>query len=249
MTPALQLPEVTILAGSNDLRTKCQNEEQYAFIVDKGVEKIKKLAKTPGKLVTLAYFKGDTFEPALPPDMAKYLKQGLLGLKTETVNAVTIPDSEIDMDASGHPTEGGTRKILLELDHYYDDSMLLNADYLTNAGVESVFRYGCRREDGQFPRPLEICPDCISQLGQYNGAEKLATGNSSVLNGNAYIGMIRQTIVNVDKLNILDKQWWDIFLTCISSKIVAYTTHKRSIENSTRNKLKAAHYSFLQEIF
>ena len=30
--------------------------------------------------------------------------------------------------------------------------------------------------------------------------------NSSVLNDNAYVAMVRQTIVNVDKLNILDKQ-------------------------------------------
>ena len=162
-------PEVTILAGRNDLRTKCQNEGQYAFIVDKGVERLKRvLAKTPDKLVTLTYFKDDTFQPALPLDMAlraKYLEQGLLGLKTEIVKVIAIPDSEIDKDATGHSADGGTGKILFELDHYYDDSMLLNADYLTNermyAGVESVFRYGCRmceRADGQFPRPLEIYP-------------------------------------------------------------------------------------------
>ena len=36
--------------------------------------------------------------------------------------------------------------------------------------------------------------------------------NSSVLNDNADVAMVRQTIVNEDKLNILDKQrWWDIF--------------------------------------
>ena len=90
--------------------------------------------------------------------------------------------------------------------------------------------------------------------------------NSSVLNDNAYIAMFRQTIFNVDKLNILGKQkWWVIFLTCIRSKTLAYTTHKRSIENSMRNKFKkdilnleavsterltpsqAAHYNFLKE--
>ena len=43
--------------------------------------------------------------------------------------------------------------------------------------------------------------------------------NSSVLNDYTYVAMVRQTIVNVDKLNILDKQrWWDIFLTCIRFK-------------------------------
>ena len=78
--------------------------------------------------------------------------------------------------------------------------------------------------------------------------------------------MVRQTIVNVDKLHILDKQkWWDIFLTCIRSKTIAYTKRKHFIENSSRYKIKkdllslealpsgrltpsqAAHYTFLKE--
>ena len=77
--------------------------------------------------------------------------------------------------------------------------------------------------------------------------------------------MVRHTIVNVDKLNILDKQrWWDIFLTCIRSKTVAYTKQKYFIENSTRERIKkdlvaleaipadrlsssqAGHYNFLK---
>ena len=88
--------------------------------------------------------------------------------------------------------------------------------------------------------------------------------NSSVLNDNADVAMVRQTIVNEDKLNILDKQrWWDIFLTCIRSKAVDYTKHKYFIENTTREKIKdlvaleaipvdlltssqAGHYNFLQ---
>ena len=46
-----------------------------------------------------------------------------------------------------------------------------------------------------------------------------------VLNDNAYVAMVRQTIVNVDKLNILDKQrWWDIFVTCIRSKTGIHQT-------------------------
>ena len=78
--------------------------------------------------------------------------------------------------------------------------------------------------------------------------------------------MVRQTIVNVDKLHIPDKQkWWDIFLTCIRSKTIAYTKRKYFIENSTRYKIKqdllnlealpserltpsqTAHYNFLKE--
>ena len=51
--------------------------------------------------------------------------------------------------------------------------------------------------------------------------------------------MVRQTIINVDTLNILDKQkWWDIFLTSIRSKTVDYTKQKYFIENSIREKIK-----------
>ena len=89
--------------------------------------------------------------------------------------------------------------------------------------------------------------------------------NSSVLNDNAYVAMVRQTIVNVDKLNILDKQrWWDIFLTCIRSKTVIYTKREYFVENSTRERIRkdlvvleaipgdrltssqAGHYNFLK---
>ena len=52
--------------------------------------------------------------------------------------------------------------------------------------------------------------------------------------------MVKQTIVNVDKLNILDKQrWWDIFLTCIRSKTVAYTKHKYSTQERITKDLVA----------
>ena len=131
---------------------------------DKGLEKLKnEIEKTPDKHITLAYFKDNPFEPSLPPEQtlrSKYLERGLEALQSDKVQVVPIPESEIDKDATGHSTEGGTRKILLELDHYYAESMLLNADYLTcdrmYAVVQSVFRYGCRTcdKEGQFPRPL-----------------------------------------------------------------------------------------------
>ena len=149
------------------------------------MEKLKnEIEKTPDKLITLAYFKDNPFEPSLPLEQtlrSKYLERGLEALKSDKVQVVPIPESEIGKDATGHPTEGDTRKILLELDHHYAESMLLNADYLTSdrmyAGIQSVFRYGCRTCDrkGQFPRPLGLCQTCIEQIGPYHGAEKWAT--------------------------------------------------------------------------
>ena len=69
--------------------------------------------------------------------------------------------------------------------------------------------------------------------------------NSSILNDKAYIEMVRETIINVDNLHIVNPQkWWDIFLTCIRSKTIAYTKQKHFIENSTRDKLRERFIEF-----
>ena len=63
--------------------------------------------------------------------------------------------------------------------------------------------------------------------------------NSSVLNDNAYVAMVRQTIDNVDRLNIKDtQQWWDIFLWSVRSKTVEYTKQKHTVENSARDAVR-----------
>ena len=63
--------------------------------------------------------------------------------------------------------------------------------------------------------------------------------NSSVLNDNAYIAMVRQTSANVDKLSIRDPQkWWDTILTSVRFKTVEYTKKKHSIENACRSLLR-----------
>ena len=91
---------------------------------------------------------------------------------------VGIPAIQIAKDQTGHPDASGTKKILLELDHYYESRMLLNAEYFTNqrmyAGIQSVFRYGCRTCDveGKFVRPLSICAACVKKMGKYKGEEK-----------------------------------------------------------------------------
>ena len=80
--------------------------------------------------------------------------------------------------------------------------------------------------------------------------------------------MVRQTIDNVDRLNIEDKQqWWDIFLSSVRSKTVEYTKQKHTIENSARDAIRkglldieaipadqlsprqTTHYTYLKEKF
>ena len=90
--------------------------------------------------------------------------------------------------------------------------------------------------------------------------------NSSVLNDNAYVAMVRQIIENVDRFNIEDtQQWWDIFLSSVRSKTVEYTKQKHTVENSARDDVRkglldieaipadqlsprqTAHYTYLKE--
>ena len=139
------------------------------------------MAKTPDKTYTIAFFEDDKFEPALPPDKlcrSLYLAQELKGLQSDGIQVVGIAATQIAKDQTGHPDASGTKKILLELDHYYESSMLLNAEYFTNqrmyAGIQSVFRYGCRTCDveGKFVRALSICAACVEKMGKYKGQEK-----------------------------------------------------------------------------
>ena len=68
--------------------------------------------------------------------------------------------------------------------------------------------------------------------------QKHGRGYSSVLNDNAYVAMVTQTIDNVDRLNIKDtQQWWDIFLSSVRSKTVEYTK-KHTVENSARDAVR-----------
>ena len=181
--PALKTkPEVTILTSGVDVNNVYQNEGQYVYIVDQGIGKLKEeMAKTPDKNYTIAFFEDDKFEPALPPDKlcrSLYLAQELKGLQSEGIQVVGIPATQIAKDQTGHPDASGTKKILLELDHHYESSMLLNAEYFTNqrmyAGIQSVFRYGCRtcEVEGKFVRPLSICAACVEKMGKYKGQEK-----------------------------------------------------------------------------
>ena len=54
--------------------------------------------------------------------------------------------------------------------------------------------------------------------------------NSSVLNDNAYVAMVRQTIDNVDRLNIEDKQ---------HSSVVGYFSVERSLQDGGIYQTKA----------
>ena len=122
------------------------------------------MTKTPDKKYTIAFsfffFEDDKFEPALPPDKlcrSLYLAQELKGLQSEGIQVVGIPATQIAKDQTGHPDASGTKKILLELDHYY-----------------AAERYGCRTCDveGKFVRPLLICAACVEKMGKYKGEEK-----------------------------------------------------------------------------
>ena len=46
-----------------------------------------------------------------------------------------------------------------------------------------------------------------------------------------YSGYRPETSVKLNKLNLDEEKWWDIFLTCIQSKTVYYTKQKYAIKS------------------
>ena len=176
--------EIAIFTCVNDYCHKdYATEGEYVFMTDKSLEKLKEgIVKTPDKHLSVFAVQDDTQKPALPPHellREKYLLQELHVLEASP-QLSTIPAwrPTIDTDATGHPTEEGTLTILRDLDVHYNSDLYRDENYLTTdrlyAGVQLVFRYGCRTCDrlGRFDSPLGICDGCVQLMDGYNGAEK-----------------------------------------------------------------------------
>ena len=140
------------------------------------------LDATPDKSVRILYPQDDAAERALPPDSAmrgRYLERELRSLTSIKVAVVSIPVHEVDTDGRGHPTEKGTMTILKGLDERLSEDLFLSAELATSrrpyAGVQEVYRFGCRTcavKGERYPAPLEICSSCRTEMAAYDGAAK-----------------------------------------------------------------------------
>ena len=63
--------------------------------------------------------------------------------------------------------------------------------------------------------------------------------NANVLPDKPYRDLINSTIKNMDALCDPDpKSWWRIFLRCVRSKTISYSTQKRRIARNVKLKLQ-----------
>ena len=186
--PAMsEMGVVAVITGGNDyIGAKYENHNDFVFTVEKSVEKLKQVfGVTPDKTYTILYPQDDAAERALPPDSAlrgRYLEQELRSLASPTVAVVPIPVHEVDTDGRGHPTVDGTMTILKGLGERLPEDLFFSAELATSrrpyAGVQGVYRFGCRTcaaKGERYPAPLEICSSCRTEMATYDGATKWDT--------------------------------------------------------------------------
>ena len=193
--PAMpEMGVVAVITGGNDyIGAKYENNNDFVFTVDKSVEKLKGIfGATPDKSFTVLYPQDDASERALPPDLAlwgRYLQRELRSLASPTVAVVPIPVHEVDTDGHGHPTVEGTMTILKGLDERLSEDLFFRAKLATSrrpyAGVQEVYRFGCRTcaaKGERYTAPLEICCSCRTEMAAYDGASKWDIFVASVVN-------------------------------------------------------------------
>ena len=176
--------QIAVFTSRIDYRHKeYAKEGDYVFTIDKRMEKLKEgIVKTPDKHLSIFAIQDDPRKPALPPRellREKYLLKELHELEASPqISTIPVWRHAIDTDATGHPTEEGTRTILRDIEVHYNSDLYRDDKYLTTdrvyAGVQSVFRYGCRTCDrlGRFDGLMGICDGCVQLMDGYNGIEK-----------------------------------------------------------------------------
>ena len=109
-----EINNVVIVAGNNDITTSYQNNNQFAYGIEKGLDKLlfKGNELTLEKIVTLV----QPHQEADPQTKlrAKYIEQ----IYKATPHVLFIPHQEIQQDDTGHPSneETSTRCSILTMD-------------------------------------------------------------------------------------------------------------------------------------
>ena len=181
---------ITLLTSGNDCRADYDTEGEYAFIIDKGLARIKReIEQTPDKRLTVVYLKDDPQVPSLPPDQAlreQYLERSLEAMATDQISCHPILTTSVDMDRTRHPTLLGTKSLVDQLNLLHDSDLIVNEAFVTTermyGGVQGVYTYGCKTCEtmGRFPRPLGICPSCVGALDEYDGQGRWETFKASL---------------------------------------------------------------------
>ena len=142
------MEHVIVVAGTNDLLRDSESEEEFSTAVARGVEMLQD--QLYGRKTTLTFA-----APPLPPDLhplqatkAARFHSALLELSQKAdMEFQYIPTKPgIPMDGI-HPTVAGTDQFLRHIDeatHFIRNPLFITNDR-SYSGVESVYKYGCRK--------------------------------------------------------------------------------------------------------
>ena len=170
---------VGVVLGGNDITNSEEaSPAEFVYAVDKGVGRLKvELERYAGK--TLAVFSPPPGPNDNPEDVmrAQYLRTSLEAIQSERISTHVLPP-DVERDDTGHPTEEGTKTLLLSIRDEVKKDLVINDAFMVAGklygGVQSVFCYGCRTcgKVGQFPGKLGICHTCQEDIGRYDGGER-----------------------------------------------------------------------------
>ena len=170
--------EVCVVTALNDVRAPYQDDNEFVFAVEKGLQKLSaEMASHDEKHLVVQSLRPQALDP-VQELRAEFLTRALGALRSESVTVAPLLLPAEEVDKSGHPTEAGTAVLLGQINDQCRDEVIVAPDFITSsrlyAGVQSVFLYGCRTCDqlGEFLTPLGVCPGCEAQVLGFDGAAK-----------------------------------------------------------------------------
>ena len=150
--------EVVVMAGTNEV-VHTKDPAEFVFIIDKSMEKLKKLSEEVVTTFVLPCI------PLVTPDMkakATYLEEGVR--KIESVKVIALEEIEHDADEI-HPTENGTRTMINQLHSHLNEEIIVDGaeegDITTRkyGKVQALYKVGCRTCDDHSYTPF-MCEEC-----------------------------------------------------------------------------------------
>ena len=147
------IKHVVVVAGVNDLYNKDTSEDEFAYSIHAGLQKIKHEVEKQGKTLLLVDITEDT-----PPSTDWYDSDAVLRRQlyltekikqisdNKNIRSVMIQKGNIEVEKN-HPTEKGVRHILGHIDRAYERDVIWNDSFISNPrmyqGVQTVYSYGC----------------------------------------------------------------------------------------------------------
>jgi hypothetical protein len=194
---------IVMAAGSNDMFNDKIDNDLFAYGVDKGIEKVKELAKNyPDKSIQLVtpMMDGDTLttNQRIRCDYI-YKKVSTVAFELENVehldraklqdlSADDEPNSGIEMEDMRHPSPDGTKKLVMMMKDYNGDSLVWNDKYIINdqryRRIQTIPRYGCKGCPVFKERPISdesgLCTECQDNYVKGRGNPLLAEISKSI---------------------------------------------------------------------